>query len=105
MPEPGRRSAHVLIDAVIALDLDSDETVNTSAVNLALAGINDIDGAITVIQTNVDSINLDVSNLLDGTLHSLHWLVSSLAAARGVEREAVVAELREFIDQLAAPDA
>jgi hypothetical protein len=97
-PEAGRLSAHVLLDAVSTYEHNAPEDLNASAMNLALRRLNEVDGALKATMSEEDTLSLDASNLLGGAIVTLSWLIEQLAVARGVERLAVVAEVREFLD-------
>jgi hypothetical protein len=97
-PEAGRLSAHVLLDAVSTYEHNAPEDLNASAMNLALRRLNEIDGVLKATMSEEDTLSLDASNLLGGAIVTLSWLIEQLAAARGVERLAVVAQVREFLD-------
>lgn len=98
LPESGRLSAHVLIDAVSVYDFESSSIVNEIVLNAALERLAEVEGAVTASVTPDDTVAVNISNLVGGTLVSMEWLVESLAAARRVDRASVVVELREFLD-------
>jgi hypothetical protein len=98
IPEPARLVAHVMADAVSALEPGSGR--NSEAMDLALARLKEIDEAI-VAHVDEDTghlESLDISNLLGGALASINWLVTQLAEARGVDELDVIASLREALD-------
>jgi hypothetical protein len=102
IPDAGRLSAHVILDAVTAWDpsLGIDDA-NNDAITLALDRLNEIDGAIEV---DVDEdeeeldIALDVTNLAGGTIVLVNYLVHQLAGASGKDVQNVIAQAREFLD-------
>ena len=78
IPDAGRQSAHVILDAVTAWDPSlgiADE--NNDAMNLALDRLNEIDGAIEVdVDDDEDELDvtLDVTNLAGGTIVLVNYL-------------------------------
>lgn len=101
IPEPGRLAAHVLADAVSALDLGGRGGMNSKALALALSRLNEIEGAVVakLDEETGEVVSVDMSNLLGGVLMSMHWLVTELAEARGVDQLDVIASLREALDE------
>lgn len=103
IPDAGRQSAHVILDAVTAWDPSlgiADE--NNDAMNLALDRLNEIDGAIEVdVDDDEDELDvtLDVTNLAGGTIVLVNYLVKQLAQARGEDVHDVIARAREFLDE------
>ncbi|WIE70362.1 hypothetical protein [Curtobacterium sp. MCLR17_054] len=105
-PEPGRLAAHVLLDAVAAVDLDNQEALG--APSLAYQRLIEIPEVIEVLRVSIDGVepsddaevqvDLDLSNLLGASLLLLHHAADVIAAGRGIDREVVVAELREYSD-------
>lgn len=98
IPEPARLVAHVMADAVSALEPGSEK--NNEAMDLALARLNQIDEAVVArVDDETGRLkSLDISNLLGGALVSMNWLVTQLAEARGVDELDVIASLREALD-------
>lgn len=102
IPDAGRLSAHVILDAVTAWDPSlgiADE--NNDAMSLALDRLNEIDGAIEVdVDDDEDELDvaLDVTNLAGGTIVLVNYLVHQLAGARGEDVHDVIARAREFLD-------
>jgi len=95
IPEPGRAAAHVLLDALSGWESGGGERLNAEVMNLALRRLDEVDGAVT---TTADGLSLDLSNLVGGAVVSMHWLIERLALSRGIDRHAVITELREFLD-------
>ncbi|MGC5224904.1 hypothetical protein ACPW96_20255 [Micromonospora sp. DT81.3] len=99
-PDPGRQTAHVLVDAA---SVAMEEEVDPEAVSLANQRLQEIEGAIVV---KVDDpgpedeldVNVDLSNLLGPSLLTLHWLIRRLAEAEHRSEESVIGDLREYID-------
>ncbi|MFD4420254.1 hypothetical protein ACFWN7_01970 [Agromyces sp. NPDC058484] len=99
IPDAGRQSAHVLLDAVVAWDPEGDGDANVAAMNLALQRINAVDGAVTGdYDEEREHLALDASNLLGGMIVSTNWLVHRLAEAHRSSPELVVSDLRRFLD-------
>jgi hypothetical protein len=98
MPDAGRLSAHVLLDAVSTYEQNASENLNANAMNLALRRLNEIDGAVKATLSDEETLSLDASNLLGGAIIAISWLVEQLADARDSDRLAIVAQLREFLD-------
>jgi hypothetical protein len=98
IPESARLVAHVMADAVSALEPGSGR--NSEAMDLALARLKEIDEAVVahVDEETGQLTSLDISNLLGGALASMNWLVTQLAEARGVDELDVIASLREALD-------
>jgi hypothetical protein len=46
-----------------------------------------------------DNLSLDASNLLGGAIVSMSWLIEQLARERHQDKQLVIAELRDFLDQ------
>lgn len=95
MPEAGRESANVILDAVSAFDVDRHD--NSAAMDLAVQRLNDIDGAYRVLVNERDEVTLDLSNLVGGSTVTIMRLVQLLAEATGVSREEVISDLREWL--------
>ncbi|MCU1443845.1 MAG: hypothetical protein JWQ59_1995 [Cryobacterium sp.] len=98
IPEGGRQAAHVIIDAVSAWDTAATPDANTQAMNLALNRMNDVD-AVRATLDDDDNLSLDASNLLGGAIVSMSWLIEQLARERHQDKQLVIAELRDFLDQ------
>jgi hypothetical protein len=99
IPEPARSAAHVLIDAVMAYEVDEeDDDANIAAMDLALTRLGEIH-AVTVVRSDVDdSVEVDATNLAAPAVLSMMWLMDQLADATGSSREEIAAGLREFLD-------
>jgi hypothetical protein len=99
IPETGRLAGHVLIDAVMAYEVDEeDDDANMDAVDLALTRLSEIH-AVTVIRSgDGDSVQVEASNLVAPAVLCMIWLIDQLAAATGSSHEEVAAGLREFLD-------
>jgi hypothetical protein len=96
IPEPGRQAAHVLLDAV-SLWADSPDP---DLINRALARLGEI-GAVRAwgpAAADLEGIEIDASHLVGGATVAIKWLVSQLAAARGVEESSILSELRLHLD-------
>lgn len=100
LPEAGRLSAHVILDAVTAYDFSSSGDSNVAAMSLALDRINDVDGAATLhVDESGRPTSLDVSALVGAAAVTISWLVHQLAEAGGVDPHDVITQVREFIDE------
>jgi hypothetical protein len=97
-PEPGRLVGHALLDSVIAYVPDGDPELNASSANLAIAAIHEVEGALVVTADDDDALTIDSSGLIGGAMITIAQLVQRLADARGVDREAVVSEMRTYLD-------
>lgn len=99
MREPARQAAHVLVDTVTAFDEELGETaINGTAMNLALARINEVGAVTATMNDETDELHMDASDLLGGAIVSINWLAALAAELGKTSREHVLAELREFID-------
>lgn len=98
IPEGGRQAAHVILDAVSAWDIAASSDANAAAMILALTRMNDVDAVAATVDED-DNLSVDASNLLGGAMVSVNWLVEQLAHERGQDKELVIAELRDFLDQ------
>jgi hypothetical protein len=98
IPEGGRQVAHVILDAVSAWDTAATSDANAAAMILALSRMNDVD-AVNATLDDDDNLSIDASNLLGGAMVSVNWLVEQLAHERGQDKELVIAQLRDFLDQ------
>lgn len=92
MPEPGRLTAHVLLDAVSAYNDGRGTEANRETLHFALAALNDTDA---VVMRDGD---LDISDLIGPAISLVHAAVE-IAVRAGVDRDLVILELREHIDQ------
>ena len=88
-PEPGRLSAHVILDAVSAYDPQSSSEGNERVINLALQRLDDVDEA--VIATYDEETDA-------GAIRLTYWLAVNLAEERGTDVLDVLAEAREYLD-------
>jgi hypothetical protein len=98
IPEGGRQAAHVILDAVSAWDVAASSDANAAAMILALTRMNEVDAVAATLDED-DNLSVDASNLLGGAMVSVNWLVEQLAHERGQDKELVIAELRDFLDQ------
>ncbi|TFD75328.1 hypothetical protein [Cryobacterium psychrophilum] len=98
IPEAGRQASYILLDAVSAWDASSTDDTNSAAMNLALTRMNEVD-AVTATLGDDDSLSLDASNLLGGTIVTMNWLVEQLAQERHQPKHNVITDLREFLDE------
>lgn len=102
-PESGRQVAHVLLDAVAAYDPNGAEIPAgmSSPTELAYQRISAIPGAVDVDVWEAGddtNVTVDLSNVLGASLILLNQAASVIAEQRGVAREVVIAELREYVD-------
>lgn len=91
----------MLIDAVSAAE--GVDASDASTLNLAFQRLTEIEGAfhVKVQDGGPDSdldIELDLSNLLGGTIVTMTWLIHQIASAQGVSPDSVIIELRHFLD-------
>lgn len=93
MPEPGRRAAHVLLDALTGYENGKDP----ASADLATQGLQ-ATGAVEAEVEADGAVVVDVRQLVGGTVVMLHWLVARLAHERGQAEEQVVQDLRAFLD-------
>lgn len=95
MPDAGRESANVILDAVSAFDADRAD--NRAAMDLAVARLNDVEGAYRVLVNDRDEVTLDLSNLVGGSTVTIMRLVQLLSEATGASREEIISDLREWL--------
>jgi hypothetical protein len=98
IPEGGRQAAHVILDAVSAWDTAATSDTNAAAMTLALTRMNEVD-AVTVTIDEDDNLAIDASNLLGAAMVSVNWLVEQLSHSSGQDKQLVIAQLRDFLDQ------
>jgi hypothetical protein len=99
IPETGRLAGHVLIDAVMAYDIDQeDEDANLAAMDLALARLGELHAVSVIRSEHDDSVQVDASNLVAPAVLCMIWLIDQLSDATGSSHEALAARLREFLD-------
>jgi hypothetical protein len=99
MPDPGRLSAHVSLDAVSAYDPESSSEGNERVINLALQRLDDVDEAvIATYDEDTDLVEIDASHLVAGAIRLTYWLAVNLAEERGADVLDVLAEAREYLD-------
>jgi hypothetical protein len=94
MPEAGRQSGQIILDAVSVFRADEG---SNAAMDLALQRLSDVE-AVTVSEADEEGVTLDISPLVGGAMVTVQWLVESLANHRGVDRSTVIAEVRQFLD-------
>lgn len=94
-PEQGRQAAHVLIDAVVAADVDAPE-----ASNLAYQRLLEVKAfTVNVVDDGGDlDVTVDMSDLLGATLITIGWLAEELAKCDGRSKEQILFQLREYVD-------
>lgn len=97
LPEPGRQAMHVLLDAM-SVWRDYDDT--SAIVDGALARLQDVGAVTATMDAETEELTYDASDLLGGVLTLLQRAISELAERRQVDREIIVAELREFTDSV-----
>lgn len=97
IPEKGRQSAHVLIDAVSVASFGGAD-----AVELALQRLLDIGAIEVTLGEDADGATADInlSDLLGGTMMVENWLIGQLAESRGLSRDDVIEEVRQYIDSI-----
>jgi hypothetical protein len=99
IPETGRLAGHVLIDAVMAYDVDGEDSdANIDAMDFALTRLGEIHAVTVSRSKDGDSVQVDASNLVAPAVLSMIWLIDQLADATGSSHEEVAARLREFLD-------
>jgi len=97
IPDAGRQAAHVLLDAVSAWSAEADEAANENAINLAIERLNEI-GAVTATLDDQEALDVNVSNLVGGTLVTMTWLVRQLSLSAAVDQAEVIVNAREFLE-------
>jgi hypothetical protein len=99
IPEPGREAVHALLDTVASFD-DSlgEDPGHAEELNRVLERVNEA-GAVSATVNDDGQVVLDASQLLGGTVAAMNWLVEAVARAGDLDKEAVIAEVREFLDQ------
>ena len=97
IPDAGRQAAHVLLDAVSAWSAEADEAANENAINLAIERLNEI-GTVTATLDDQEALDVNVSNLVGGTLVTMTWLVRQLSLSAAVDQAEVIVNAREFLE-------
>lgn len=99
IPEKGRLSAHVLVDAVSVSSIAEWEDP-IDATNFAWQRLNDIEAVDAHLdETEGEAfISVDLSHVLGGALVTLDWLVTQLMNARDQSRDEIIVALREHLD-------
>ena len=97
IPDAGRQAAHVLLDAVSAWSAEADEAANENAINLAIERLAEI-GAVTATLDDQEALDVNVSNLVGGTLVTMTWLVRQLSLSAAVDQAEVIVNAREFLE-------
>jgi hypothetical protein len=99
IPETARLAGHVLIDAVMAYEVEGqDEDANIAAMDLALARLGELHAVSVIRSDDGDSVQVDASNLVAPAVLSMIWLIDKVAVATELSHEDVAAGLREFLD-------
>lgn len=88
---------HVLLDALSAWREGDETSVIT---NRALERLEDVGAVTATMDTQSGDLTVDASDLLGGTLVLLQRATSELAERRQVDRDIIIAELREFTDSV-----
>jgi hypothetical protein len=96
LPEEARRSADILLDTLLAYERATEDD-KSPATRLALQRLTEA-GAVTATLGADDSLTIDLSRLLAGTLVPMEWLTVALADSLGISTEQVVNHLRAFLD-------
>jgi hypothetical protein len=100
--ETSRLVAQAMLDVATANSVSSaSQELNESMMLIALQRFDEIEGAYTVdIDDEGDdlTVTVNLSQMVAGAMIPLTHLVRQLAAARGVDEEVVIIELREYID-------
>lgn len=104
IPDIGRQSAHVFLDATSTWSDDEPDSVRGPRVQLALERLDEI-GAVTATMGDADVLTVDASQLVGGALVLVHYLVDLAAEVGHVDRAQVIAQAREFLDSPATPAA
>lgn len=99
MPGGGRQAAHVLLDAVSVWSTDASDATNAQAAQLAIQRLNDVDAVIATLSDD-DELHVDISNLVGGVMVTMKFLVRQLALARSIDEHEVIANTREFLDDV-----
>lgn len=94
IPQPGRESANVILDAITAHDPDAP---SLESMNLALSRLADVEDAYRVTVGEDDDVSLDLSNLVGGAMVAMSRLVQLVSEADNVSREEVISDLREWL--------
>lgn len=97
MPEAGRQAAHILLDATSAWDVNSSESVNEVAANLALQQLMEVDALIATFDDETDVVTVDATHLLGAGMVLLQYLLQRVADSDGIQREEVIFQVREFV--------
>lgn len=92
-------SGHALLDFSVSFDPDAPPGTSEVAYSANLARLMEID-AVTATMDDDDVVTLQVGPLLNSAVTLIHLLIGRESAFRGVEREEIVMDLREFLDSL-----
>jgi hypothetical protein len=96
IPPMGARAARVLLDAVISQSAAQSTEANIKAMSVALA-------ALTPDEADAP-LRPDPSDIVGASVVCISWLAAHLAAAKSVDLEDVIADLREFLAAVSASD-
>lgn len=103
MPEGSRQTAHVLLDAVSTYEESASETWPDLA-TLSLDRLNEVDAVEVTVDEESEAIDIDISNLIGGSLTTLNFLIEYAMRASGQNRHEIVVAAREFLDGVASPE-
>lgn len=99
LPEAARQAAHVFLDIVSGFDMDlGDDPINGEAMNLALGRFDDVGAIVATMDDETGRLGIDGSALVGGAALAMNWLIEAVARFSGLTREAVIVEVREFVD-------
>lgn len=93
-----QQAAFILLDAAVAYE-SGTPSGRDSAMNVAVRRLGDVPGIVSVTESG-GTTNVDVSPLVNGGIVSIYVLSFWLAQERGVDIEAVFAELRDAIEDM-----
>lgn len=99
-----RDAANVLLDAVTAFDHEQGETPqNEAAIHVAFQRLTEVD-AIRVVADEAGEVHVNISPVLSGATALLTLLIRRLAEDHNADPDAVVAVLRETLEESIFPD-
>lgn len=81
------------------MSTDASDATNAPAAQLAIQRLNEVDTVRATLNDD-DQLHLDISNLVGGDMVTMKFLVRHLALARGTDEHEVIADTREFLDNV-----
>lgn len=94
--EPGRLAAHVYLDTAVAWTPGRN---GDPIVDLAWQRMNDVGAVAAQYDDETDEVVVDATQLTGGTLVLVDVLIDRIVAVTGLDREVVIAQTREALDQ------